>query len=79
MRNDKSEKIAEHEVPVSTYADNEAQQTVLHVNQAKTIDTTTPMLDVAKQACALEKGIVAKLSPTLKKFTLEGKVALVTG
>ena len=33
----------------------------------------------ARRAVALEKNVREKLTPTLKKFTLEEKVAVVTG
>lgn len=81
------EKVAEREVPVVTYAaDDEhntaakdGQQTVLTVDASKFKDAALPIVDVAKQAFALKKGVVDYLTPTLKKFTLHGKVAVVTG
>lgn len=33
----------------------------------------------ARRAFALEKDVADRLTPTLKRFTLEGKVAVVTG
>lgn len=74
-------KIAESEVPVVTYVDgsNQPEHTVIKVDQSKPVDNASTMTDVAKKAFALEKEIAFKLSPTLKKFMLDGKVALVTG
>ena len=66
-------------VPKSTYIDKEVQKTVLQVDQSKDTDKTVPVVDVAKQAVAMDKTIIEKLPPTLKKFTLEGKVAIITG
>ncbi len=81
------ETVAEKEVPVVTYvADDElhaaakdGQQTVLTVDTSKPSLSASPIMDVVKQAFALEKSIVDHLTPTLKKFTLHGKVAVVTG
>lgn len=74
-------KIAENEVPVVTYVDgsNQPEHTVIRVDQSKPVDNISTMADVAKKAFALEKEVALKLSPTLKKFMLDGKVALVTG
>ncbi|KAI9853986.1 MAG: hypothetical protein M1830_006608, partial [Pleopsidium flavum] len=81
------EKVAETEVPVMTYAaDDElhaaakdGQQTVLTVDASKPSLSASPTMDVVKQAFALEKSVVDHLTPTLKKFTLHGKVAVITG
>lgn len=82
----KQETVAESEVPVMTYANDEhnttakdGQQTVLTVDASKMNDIALPIVDVAKQAFALQKSVVDRLTPTLKKFTLHGKVAVVTG
>ena len=75
----KNEKIAEAEVPVVEYSSGsgEAHHTILKVDQTKPV--SSPIVDVAKKAYALESGLISKLSPTLAKFTLHGKVALITG
>ncbi|MCJ1387592.1 hypothetical protein MMC18_000435 [Xylographa bjoerkii] len=75
----KNEKIAEVEVPVVEYSSGtgEAHHTILKIDQTKPV--SSPIMDVAKKAYALESGLVSKLSPTLAKFTLHGKVALITG
>ena len=80
------ETVAQKEVPVVTYADDEhnaaakdGQQTVLTVDASKFKDTALPIVDVAKQAFALKKSVFDHLTPTLRKFTLSGKVAVVTG
>ena len=74
-------------MPVVTYATDDehnvaakdGQQTVLTVDTSKLAMSALPIVDVAKQAFALKKGVVDHLPPTLKKFTLYGKVAVVTG
>lgn len=73
--------IAEKEIPVVTYVDGSDQpaHAVIKVDQSKPVDNTATITDVAKKAFALEKDIVHKLPPTLRKFTLDGKVAIVTG
>lgn len=79
------EKIAETQVPVVTYAAGHDDQTkaeaVLTVDASKSMDSALPIQvhDVAKQASALKQGVADNLTPTLKKFTLQGKVAIVTG
>ncbi len=73
------EVVAEKQVPVVTYVADDEQQTVLTINTTKPSISALPIADVAKQAFALEKGVAERLTPTLKKFTLEGKVAVVTG
>lgn len=81
------ETVAEREVPVVTYAADaehstaakDGQQTVLTVDASKSKDAALPITDVAKQAFALQRGVVDHLTPTLRKFTLHGKVAVVTG
>ena len=77
----KAESIAETEVPVVAYTEGSDQpyHAVLKVDQSKIADTTGPIVDVAKAAFAVEKDIALKLPPTLRKFMLDGKVALVTG
>ena len=75
----KNEKIAEAEVPVVEYSSGsgEAHHTILKIDQTKPV--SSPIVDVAKKAYALESSVISKLSPTLAKFTLHGKVALITG
>ncbi len=81
------ETVAEKEVPVVTYtagdehntAAKDGHQTVLTVDASKSKDAALPIADVAKQAFALKRGVMGCLTPTLKKFTLHGKVAVITG
>ena len=81
-RLDDTEKVAAKEVAVSTYSGDKALSSgethIITVDQTSA-PTTTPIMDVAKQAFALDKSIAAKLPPTLKKFTLHEKVAVITG
>lgn len=81
-RLDEQDKVSAKEVPVSTYsgdqATNPGENHVLTVDQTAT-PIATPIMDVAKQAFALSKSVAKDLPPTLKKFTLQDKVAIVTG
>lgn len=81
-RLDDQTKVTAKEVPVSTYSGDQAttagETHILTVDQTST-GVTTPILDVAKQAFALDKDVASKLTPTLKKFTLQDKVVIVTG
>ena len=80
-RSKSHEKVAETEVPVVAYTEgtNQPQHDVIKVDQSKAANTTSPIVEVAKVAFAIEKDVVSKLPPTLKKFMLDGKVAIVTG
>ncbi|MCJ1223976.1 hypothetical protein MMC12_000619 [Toensbergia leucococca] len=82
---DATEAVAVNEVPFIKFERNEASgatevhQSALSINQNQPIEMAIPIVDIARQAFPLEKSLVEKLSPTLKKFTLQGKVALITG
>lgn len=78
-RQTRNEKIETDTVPVVEYSSGteNPHHTVVKVDQFKPV--ASPTVDVAKKAFAMEPGLSQKLTPTLVKFTLEGKVALVTG
>lgn len=77
------------EVPVSSYTSpnlssaNVAERTTLHISnsdsQAASISTPVSNGDVARKAVPFERSVVSKMTPTMKRFTLVGKVAVVTG
>ena len=77
-------KIAK-QVPVASYAKSPksgtsaAERTTLTVDESQV--SPTPVLggDVSRKAMAFDSSIVRKMTPTMKRFTLEGKVAVVTG
>jgi len=75
----RNEKIEADTVPVVEYSSGteNPHHTVVKVDQHKPV--AGPIMDVAKKAFAMEPGLYKKLTPTLAKFTLEGKVALITG
>ena len=77
----KDETIAETEVPAVAYTEgsNELYRVVLKVDQLKIADTAAPIVEVAKATFVVEKDVASKAPPTLQKFTLDGKVALVAG
>lgn len=64
------------EVPVISYSD--GQRSVEQIQVEKTI-VSPPGIDVQSVATALKPELTAKLTPTMKKFTLHNKVAVVTG
>ncbi|KAI9835932.1 MAG: hypothetical protein M1819_001830 [Sarea resinae] len=78
------EKVAEKQVPVSSYHSEKAPaqgaknpvETVLPVGEAKPVAFGA---DDTRAAVPLGKGVIDTLTPTLKKFTLQGKVAVITG
>ena len=69
------------EVPVATYAKDKttAQRTVLSVDGSKPDPSPTFTEDIQRTATPFDKAVVTRLTPTLRAFLLEGKVAVVTG
>ena len=73
------------EVPVASYTKSKksgtgtAERTTLKVDGSKPATTPVSSEDVDREAVAFNKSIVPKMTPTMKRFTLEGKVAVVTG
>jgi hypothetical protein len=73
------------EVLIATYAKenqtvtNAAQSPFLFVNETKTSPMTFSGGDGERSAIAFDSSITGKMTPTMKMFTLEGKVAVVTG
>ena len=72
-------------VPVATYGETKgvgttgAQRTTLAVDGSKSASKPPLSEDIGRQAVAFDDGVVQKMTPTLKSFMLEGKVAVVTG
>ena len=75
------------EVPITSYTKPKAngtnvaaERTVLMVDES---DSAAPKSiageDVTRKAVAFDRTVVSKMTPTMKRFTLEGKVAVVTG
>lgn len=67
----------EAKVPVVTYRDGVRTELTVPVPNASVV--TPPGGDVRKVAYPLEPAMREKLPPTLKRFTLTGRVAVVTG
>lgn len=73
------------EVPVASYTKpetsgpNAAERSTLIVDESRPSPKPVPGGDVDRKAVAFEKSIIGKLTPTMKRFTLDGKVAVVTG
>ena len=53
--------------------------TTLIVDQSQPLPQPVPGGDVDRKAVAFDHSIVGKMTPTMKRFTLDGKVAVVTG
>ena len=75
------EKVAEAEIPAVNYCAKSERptRTTVKVDQSIPAHSIIQTGDVGKQAFALDEVVASKLTPTLKKFTLKGKVAIVTG
>ena len=69
------------DVPVATYAQNKksTQRTVLSVDRSKSATARVSTEDLQRTATPFDKTIVPTMTPTLRAFLLEGKVAVVTG
>ena len=69
------------EVPVATYAKDKktAQRTVLSVDESKSDPSPICSKDIQRTATPFDKAVVPRMTPTLRAFLLEGKVAVVTG
>ena len=67
------------EVPVTTYSENDKSKTTLKVNIDGQSSKHGQADDLNRKAERFDNGLVDRLTPTMRNFTLEGKVALVTG
>ena len=75
------EGVAEPEILAVNYTADSAEpkRMTFKVDQSIPARAIIQTGDVPKPAFALDNNILPKLTPTLKKFTLERKVAIVTG
>ena len=72
--------IASYTKPKASGTNVDAERTVLMVDESEpTAPTSIAGEDVTRKAVAFDRTIVSKMTPTMKRFTLEGKVAVVTG
>lgn len=73
------ESVQEKHVHVTSYHEGERTQEVMQVAQTGTGPVIPPGADAQKQAIPMNPNLLPQLTPTLQKFTLCGKVAVVTG
>ena len=66
------------EVPVATYAQNK-KSALKTVDKPKSHTNYVSSKDIQRTATPFDRAAVPKMTPTLKAFLLEGKVAVVTG
>ena len=71
-------KVADDEVPFSTH-DGSFDRSTLHVNQRQSSPAVATASDIARKAEMFDKSVLPRLNQTMRKFTLDGKVAVVTG
>ena len=75
------------EVPIASYTKSKAngtnvaaERTVLMVDESEpAAPDSIAGEDDNRKAVAFDRSVVSKMTPTMKRFTLEGKVAVVTG
>ncbi|OCK80914.1 NAD(P)-binding protein [Lepidopterella palustris CBS 459.81] len=72
-----AEVVAADKVPMVTYNDGVRSESIVQPLDPGIVNP--PGADARKIAIPLEKSILERLTPTLKKFTLVDKVAVVTG
>lgn len=63
-------------VPVISYHDGERSESEIMVHDQP---MAPPGIDVQNLAIALKPEVIRQLTPTMMKFTLQGKIAVVTG
>ena len=69
-------------MPVASYTNSKktaAERTVLRVDKQSAPAPAISGGDVERKAVAFDRCVVNRMTPTMKRFTLEGKVAVVTG
>lgn len=65
-------------IPVVSYQD--GKRVTEQIQVTKQEGPVNPAgIDVEHKAMALNQGVIDQLTPTMKKFTLQGKTAIVTG
>lgn len=70
------------EVPVATYARGKkpgTEHTTISIDESKTLPKAIPNEDSDRKAVAFDGSVMTRLTPTMRNFTLGGKVAVVTG
>lgn len=74
-----SSKSNDPEVPVVSYRHGERKEESVHYEPSANGPVTPPGADAEKPAIPLKSEVFSQLTPTLRNFTLPGKVAVVTG
>jgi len=74
-----SSKKNDPEVPVISYRQGERKEEQIHYDAKASGPVNPPGGDAEKNAIPLKSELIPQLTPTLQKFTLAGKVAVVTG
>ncbi|KAF4312595.1 hypothetical protein SLS57_011648 [Botryosphaeria dothidea] len=74
-----AEEIRAGKVLTVTYKDGVRQEVEIPVDQQNTGPVAPPGADEKKPAVPLKPSVLDQLNPTMAKFTLPGKVAVVTG
>lgn len=64
-------------VPVVTH-DGKTSRTTLHVDRSHPV-VESRTSDEGREAQPFDKGVLSRLTPTMRSFSLDGKIAVVTG
>jgi hypothetical protein len=73
--------VASDTVPVVTYHDGLRTEHQLHVTPPTeaTLASALPAEDLKRRAQALKAELITSLPPTIQRFTVTGRVAVITG
>jgi len=71
--------IRQDKVQVVGFADGERVQNELPVEKAVSQPVSPPGADEQRRAVPLDRSIIPRLTPTMQKFAMPGKVAVITG
>ena len=71
------ESVNERHVPVTSWNAGARSQEMLNVTNSAPVNPAGQ--DIEAKAIPLDPEVAAQLTPTMSKFTLPGKVAVVTG
>lgn len=74
-----STKASDPEVPVISYRKGERSEAKVQYETGSSGPVSPPGADEVKTAIPLKPEALQHLTPTLQKFTLNGKIAVVTG
>ena len=71
--------LSTKKVPTVTYVDNQKSAAAIQIDPNKEKLSTFKHDDISRNAEPFDRASLKRMTPTMRNFTLDGKVALVTG